>query len=104
MDMKLAILAFVLGTALMTVLGVGFVSEPPSPAGLAVSPSCLVVQEEPDPHQGQPERCTNARTEKGQPHFCECKKDAEACDAEDKKCKVYCHKDHCHCFHAGCDS
>jgi hypothetical protein len=69
MDMKLAILAFVLGTALMTVLGVGFVSEPPSPAGLAVSPSCFVVQEEPDPHQGQPERCTNAWTEKGERHF-----------------------------------
>jgi hypothetical protein len=101
--MKLAILSLVLGTALISGLSVGFVSESPS-RGLVVSPSCFVPQQDPDPHEGQPERCTNARTEKGKPHFCECKKNAEACDTEDKKCKVYCHKDHCHCFHAGCDS
>ena len=99
--MKLAILSFFLRTSLISALCVGFVSQTPSPPP-TVSPSCLVAQQ--DPHEGQLEQCTNARTEKGKAHFCQCKKDAEACDREDKKCKVYCHKDHCHCFHAGCDS
>lgn len=73
----MSILPLVLLTALISALCVGFVSESPSPT-LAVSPSYLAAQEEHDPHEGQPERCTNARTEKGRPHFCECKKDAEA--------------------------
>jgi len=82
--MKLAILWPFLRTALISALCVGFVSQTPSPPP-TVSPSCLVAQE--DPHEGQLEQCTNARTE-GKPHFCECKKDAEACDREDKKCIV----------------
>jgi hypothetical protein len=101
--MKRAIIAFVLGTTLVTGLRLGFVSQFPS-RHLAATSSHFVAQQQQDPHEGQPERCTNARTEKGKPHFCECKKEPDSCDVEDKKCKVYCHKNHCHCFHVGCDS
>lgn len=61
----------------------------------------------PDPHEGQVDHCTNAR---GAPkaHLCECKKepneDGTGCDIEDKKCKVYCRKQHCHCYQPACDS
>lgn len=54
-------------------------------------------------HDGQPSHCTNAKTAPAA-HKCECKKTEDACDVEDKKCKVYCRKDHCHCFHPACDS
>ena len=56
-----------------------------------------------DEHEGQPDHCTNAKNAPAA-HKCECKKTEDACDMEDKKCKVYCRKDHCHCFHPACDS
>jgi len=56
-----------------------------------------------DPHAGQVDHCTNAKTAPAA-HKCECKKTADACDTEDKQCKVYCRKNHCHCFHPACDS
>lgn len=54
-------------------------------------------------HEGQPDHCSNAKTAPAA-HKCECKKTEDACDVEDKTCKVYCRKDHCHCFHPACDS
>ena len=73
--------------------------EPPSPA----PPS-----QGDDPHAGQPDHCTNAK-DAPQAHRCECSKAEEedggkGCDVEDVKCRVYCRKDHCHCFHPRCDS
>ena len=56
-----------------------------------------------DEHEGQPSHCSNAKTAPAA-HKCDCKKTEDACDVEDKKCKVYCRKDHCHCFHPACDS
>jgi len=56
-----------------------------------------------DEHEGQPAHCSNAKTAPAA-HKCTCKKTEDACDVEDKKCKVYCRKDHCHCFHPACDS
>lgn len=58
---------------------------------------------QPDPHEGQPDMCSNAKNAIPA-HKCECKKTADACDVEDKKCKKYCQKQHCHCFHPACDS
>ena len=54
-------------------------------------------------HDGQPSHCSNAKTAPAA-HKCDCKKTEDACDVEDKKCKVYCRKNHCHCFHPACDS
>ena len=56
-----------------------------------------------DPHDGQPDHCSNAKAAPVA-HKCECKKTAGACDVEDKKCKVYCRKNRCHCFQPACDS
>lgn len=65
-----------------------------------------VLQQTPqqDPHEGQPSHCVNYPKEKNKAHYCECKKTADSCDQEDTKCKVYCRKNHCHCFHPTCDS
>src|SRR5262245_3348732 len=60
------------------------------------------VQQE-DPHANQPDHCTNAKKAPAA-HKCDCKKAENACDVEDRKCRVYCRKNHCHCFHPGCDS
>jgi len=68
----------------------------------APSTAAAATQQE-DPHDGQPDHCTNAKNAPAA-HKCECKKTEDACDVEDKKCKVYCRKDHCHCFHPACDS
>lgn len=60
-----------------------------------------------DPHSGQVDHCTNAKNAPAA-HKCECHKepgvDGSGCDVEDKKCKVYCRRNHCHCFHPACDS
>ena len=66
------------------------------------SPPVVAAQQE-DPHEGQPEHCSNAKTAP-KAHKCECKKSEEACDVEDKSCKVYCRKNKCYCFHPSCDS
>lgn len=68
----------------------------------------VAQQEPPSPgHEGQPDHCTNATTAP-KAHKCECKKtpgeDGSGCDTEDKACKVYCRKNHCHCVHIGCTS
>lgn len=68
---------------------------------------CLYAQDD-DPHKGQPEHCTNAKTAPAA-HKCECKKSPEesggmGCDVEDVKCRVYCRKDKCYCYHPSCDS
>lgn len=69
----------------------------------------VVAQQEPPApgHEGQPDHCSNAKTAP-KAHKCECKKtpgeDGSGCDTEDKACKVYCRKNHCHCFHPACDS
>ena len=55
------------------------------------------------PHEGEPDHCSNAKTAPAA-HKCECKKKEGACDVEDKTCRVYCRKNHCHCFHPECDS
>lgn len=67
------------------------------------SPPVLAIQQAPDPHDGQVEHCSNAKTAP-KAHKCECKKSEEACDVEDKACKVYCRKNKCYCFHPACDS
>lgn len=54
-----------------------------------------------DEHEGQPEHCTNAKNAP-KAHKCECKKTEDACDIEDKACKVYCRKNKCYCAHPGC--
>src|SRR5262245_55453681 len=61
-----------------------------------------------DDHEGQPDMCSNAKNAIAA-HKCDCMKSPSeeggmGCDTEDKKCKVYCRKDHCHCFHPACDS
>lgn len=68
----------------------------------------LVVMAQDDPHDGQPEHCTNAKTAP-KAHKCDCKKAPEdaggmGCEIEDVKCRVYCRKDKCYCYHGGCDS
>jgi hypothetical protein len=67
-----------------------------------VSRVAAAVQQE-DPHASQPDHCTNAKNAPAA-HKCDCKKTANACDLEDRKCRVYCRKNHCHCFHPECDS
>lgn len=64
--------------------------------------SALAQQQE-DPHEGQPKHCSNAKTAP-KAHKCDCKKTADACDIEDVKCRVYCRKNKCYCFHPSCDS
>ena len=70
--------------------------------GAQVDTPVVAAQQE-DPHEWQPEHCSNAKTAP-KAHKCECKKSAESCDVEDKACKVYCRKNKCYCFHPACDS
>lgn len=60
-----------------------------------------------DPHANQPEHCTNAK-DAPKAHKCDCKKDpgvdGSGCEIEDIKCKKYCKKNKCYCFHSNCDS
>lgn len=70
------------------------------------SPPPVAVQQE-DPHDGQPEHCSNAKTAP-KAHKCECSKepgaDGAGCSVEDKKCKTYCRPKACWCFQPKCDS
>ena len=68
----------------------------------APTTAVAAVQQD-DPHNGQPDQCTNAKNAPAD-HKCNCKKVAGACDVEDRKCRVYCRKNHCHCFQPACDS
>lgn len=81
-------------------LGVGGAKMDSEPSVLSTQHSALQAD---DPHEGQPDHCTNAKNAPAA-HKCACAKTEDACDVEDKKCKVYCRKDHCHCFHPSCDS
>lgn len=63
----------------------------------------LQISQQQYPHEGQPSHCSNAKTAP-KAHQCECKKSEDDCDTEDKNCKVYCRKNHCHCVHPACDS
>ena len=67
----------------------------------------VAAQEQEDPHANQPDHCSNAK-EADKAHKCDCKKDpgvdGSGCEIEDVKCKKYCKKNKCYCFHHNCDS
>jgi hypothetical protein len=86
--------------AIVVCLALSVILGPPRSTAVPVH---AATQEGQDPHQGQPDHCTNDRNAPDA-HKCDCHRSENACEMEDKKCKVYCHKDHCHCFHPGCDS
>lgn len=93
---------------LLLVLGLIMSGQADEWASRWVALYTVAQQEPPSPgHEGQPSHCSNATTVP-KAHKCECKKtpgeDGSGCDTEDKACKVYCRKHHCHCFHPLCDS
>ena len=89
--MKRLVLLILLGIPWTVALPVGF--------------ALLPAQQQEDPHEGQPDTCSNAKNAP-KAHLCECKKDpgedGAGCEIEDIKCKVYCRKNKCFCAHQGC--
>lgn len=74
---------------------------------LALLVITVPAQEPTDPHANQPSHCINVKDAPAA-HKCECSKtpgdDGSGCEVEDKKCRLYCKKDHCLCVHKGCTS
>ena len=87
-----------------TIVGAGLLGA----YGAQIDSTPTVAAQQEDPHEGQPEHCSNAKTAP-KSHRCECKKTSEedggaGCNVEDKGCKTYCRKEKCFCVHRGCTS
>ncbi len=49
-------------------------------------------------------KCNNLPPNKGKPGYCDCVRTPETRCMEDTKCRHWCHRDQCECFHPSCNS